>query len=186
MNITLEKIDSLRERANVSYAEAKEALEQNEGNMIDAIIYLEQENKTVYDRAKREEHRSRERVRQTARKEKCKTNADDFVEISKKVVNSLNETRVVMYNDDRVVFDISATIALIATAFLFPFTASVFVLGLLLGNRFKIVRKDKKSDALNSVLNKAADLTKNVSDSLKDKVNDVQVKEESKKEEVFE
>ncbi len=41
MNITLETINDLRERTNASYSEAKDALEQTGGDLIDAIIYLE-------------------------------------------------------------------------------------------------------------------------------------------------
>ena len=42
MEITLEKIDLLRKRANVSYKEAKHALEENEGNVVEALAYLEE------------------------------------------------------------------------------------------------------------------------------------------------
>lgn len=173
MNITLEKIDNLRERANVSYAEAKEALEANEGNMIDAIIYLENEDKTVYDRAKREQTRNREKERMNHRKEKYRNNADDFADSFKKLLKSLNDTRVVMYNNDRVVFDISMTITILTAAFLFPFAVGVFVIGLLMGNRFKVIRKDKKGDVLNTVLEKAAKMSQTVANNLKEKVNEV-------------
>lgn len=169
MEITLEKIDSLRERANVSYAEAKEALENSGGNMIDAIIALESDNKTVYDRVKKEKARAREHERVQARKEKYKSNADDFVDSSKKVINNLNETRVVMYNDQRVVLDISLTITIVAAVFAFPITMAVFIIGLLTGNRYKVVKKDAKTSSINSVLDKAAEVSKNVTDNLKKK-----------------
>ncbi len=154
MEITLEKIDSLRERANVGYAEAKEALEQNDGNMIDAIIYLESENKTVYDRAKRVTDRNRERERLHQRRAKCKAGTDELADSCQKMFKSLNETRVVMYNTDRVVLDISMTIALLGL-FVPPITFGIFIIALLTGNKFKIIRKDKKADVLNAVLNKA-------------------------------
>jgi hypothetical protein len=41
MNITLELIDELKERTNATYSEAKEALEQRNGELVEAIIYLE-------------------------------------------------------------------------------------------------------------------------------------------------
>ena len=40
--ITLEKIDQIVERTGVSYAQAKEALEKAEGDVVEAIIYIEQ------------------------------------------------------------------------------------------------------------------------------------------------
>ena len=45
MSINLEQIDELRKRANVSYEDAKNALEQNEGDIIKSLIYLEKQNK---------------------------------------------------------------------------------------------------------------------------------------------
>ena len=42
MEITLEMVERLREKASVSYAEAKQALEYSEGNLLDALIYLKE------------------------------------------------------------------------------------------------------------------------------------------------
>ena len=44
--ITLEKIDIVRERTGVSYSEAKEALEACEANVVDTLIYIEQAQKS--------------------------------------------------------------------------------------------------------------------------------------------
>jgi len=41
MEITLEKIELVKDRTGVSYREAKEALEATEGNVVDAIIAIE-------------------------------------------------------------------------------------------------------------------------------------------------
>lgn len=42
MEITLELVERLKEKANISYAQAKEALEYSGGNLLDALIYLEE------------------------------------------------------------------------------------------------------------------------------------------------
>ena len=48
--VTLEKIDIIRERTGVSYKEAKEALEQNDGQVIETIISIEEkQGKTWMD-----------------------------------------------------------------------------------------------------------------------------------------
>ena len=41
MDITLEMVDEVVNRTGVSYREAKEALEKNNANVVDAIIYIE-------------------------------------------------------------------------------------------------------------------------------------------------
>jgi len=43
MEITLEKIELVKDRTGVSYKEAKEALEQVDGNVVDAIIAIEEQ-----------------------------------------------------------------------------------------------------------------------------------------------
>lgn len=43
MEITLEMVERLKEKANVTYAQAKQALEYSGGNLLDALIYLEEQ-----------------------------------------------------------------------------------------------------------------------------------------------
>ena len=42
MEITLEKIELVKDRTGVTYAEAKAALEEAEGSVVDAIISIEE------------------------------------------------------------------------------------------------------------------------------------------------
>lgn len=46
MRITIEQVEKLRERANVSYEEARAALEKADGDLLEAMILLEREGKT--------------------------------------------------------------------------------------------------------------------------------------------
>lgn len=52
MKVTLELIDELRSRVNVSYEEAKRTLEKNDGDLIKSIIELEKKKGKKYDRDK--------------------------------------------------------------------------------------------------------------------------------------
>lgn len=45
-NITLEKIDIIRERTGASYREAKEALERSNGNVLEALIEFDDNKET--------------------------------------------------------------------------------------------------------------------------------------------
>lgn len=47
MNITMEQVEKLREYANVSYKEAREALEASGGDILQAVIELEKQGKTA-------------------------------------------------------------------------------------------------------------------------------------------
>ena len=50
MKVTLEQIDELRSRVNVSYEEAKRTLEKNDGDLIKSIIELENKKKNKNSR----------------------------------------------------------------------------------------------------------------------------------------
>ncbi len=47
MSIELEKVDAVIDRTGVSYKHAKEALELNNGDVLDAIVYLEEKGSTL-------------------------------------------------------------------------------------------------------------------------------------------
>lgn len=49
MEVTLELVDQLRKRADVSYEEAKAVLEEADGSLLDALILLEQRGKIRSD-----------------------------------------------------------------------------------------------------------------------------------------
>ncbi|MBS4535283.1 DUF4342 domain-containing protein [Clostridium sp. D2Q-14] len=46
MDISLEKIDTIRERTGVSYKEAKDVLERNDGDIVEALIDIENSKKS--------------------------------------------------------------------------------------------------------------------------------------------
>ena len=49
MNFTINDVDQVIERTGCSYREAKEALAQANGDVVDAIIYLENRERSSFD-----------------------------------------------------------------------------------------------------------------------------------------
>lgn len=47
VEINIEQIDAVRQRTNVGYKEAKEVLEKFDGNVVDAILYFESQDKVT-------------------------------------------------------------------------------------------------------------------------------------------
>lgn len=86
MSIDLESVDTVRERTKVSYSEAKEALEKTDGNVLDAIIYIEKNQKNVFNT--------------------IGDASNDFVESIKDIVKKGNVTRIKIKKDDKVLLDI--------------------------------------------------------------------------------
>ena len=103
MEITLEKIELVKDRTGVSYKEAKEALEFAGGNVVDAIIYIEENIDNDYSA-------------------KEKKTVDKVVNTVKETVRKGNVTKIRIYHGDDVVLNLPVTIGA-AGAILFPWGA---------------------------------------------------------------
>ncbi|GAB6181927.1 hypothetical protein JCM14036_32460 [Desulfotomaculum defluvii] len=130
MNSNLEHIDELKRRANVSYGDAKEALEHCNGDLLEALIYLERENKI-----KTEQNRS-------------------FSTKVKSLFHKANNTRFVITKKGRTVLDLSVTVSIIMTAFASYIVIPVLLLALVTGHKMKFEGKNGEDVKVNEALNK--------------------------------
>ena len=154
-----EKVDALRERANVGYEEAKSALERSNGDVLEAMIFLEREGKTSKSGS--------ENVNTGSASEKtcCKGTGKSFGEklkalIHKSTVNYL----VIDRNDERILrVPILATVLMLIV--LTPITITALVVSLFLGCRYSFEGQDEMKKA-NEVCTKAADLAEQVKDKV--------------------
>ena len=103
MEITLEKTELVKDRTGVSYKEAKEALEFAGGNVVDAIIYIEENIDNDFNT-------------------KEKKTVDKVVGSVKEAVRKGNVTKIRIYHGDEVVLNLPVTIGA-AGALLFPWGA---------------------------------------------------------------
>ncbi|HZX21706.1 MAG TPA: DUF4342 domain-containing protein [Clostridia bacterium] len=88
--ITLEKIDIVRERTGVSYKEAKEALEQNDGDVVETIIFIEEKHgKTWMDT--------------------MSVVGNEIVEKLKTVIKKGNVSRIILKKDGEVLLNVPVT-----------------------------------------------------------------------------
>ncbi|WP_294182381.1 DUF4342 domain-containing protein [uncultured Clostridium sp.] len=150
--ITLEKIDIIRERTGVDYTEAKKALEVSEGNVVDALIYIEQNKKSA--------------------KDSLYTTKDEFLEWLKNLVKKGNINRIKIKKDDKVVVDIpvNAGIAATLTALVWP---PLIAIGILTAVITQVTIEITKDDGTVEVVNKIIKGgVKNTVNDMKDKVFD--------------
>ncbi|MFL0195825.1 DUF4342 domain-containing protein [Clostridium sp. WILCCON 0269] len=150
--VTLEKIDIIRERTGVSYSEAKEALEFCDANVIDALIYIEQ-NKKSY-------------------KDNLYTTKDEFLEWLKDLVNKGNINRIKIKKEDRVVVDIpvNAGIAATLTALIWPPLIAIGILTAVITKvTIEITRDDGTVEVVNKIIKNGV---RNTVNDVKDKVYD--------------
>lgn len=137
MSITLEKIDLIRSRANVTYEEAKSALELNNFDEIEALIYLEKNKRTE--------------AKQTEPKPSQVSNGPSVWDQIKAFVAKVHAIRFVVENNQQILINIPLTILLLSLMILFPFIVTLLILGLVFGYKMTFVKSKTESYEINSM-----------------------------------
>lgn len=160
MEITLEMVDKVIERTGVSYAEAKRALEHSEGNVLDAIIYLEKEEET------KEENRYE--------------TIDEIKAWLKDLINKGNVTRIKVSKDDKKIVDVpvNAGIAAGVLAVIIPaLLAFVVVAAVVTKVTIEITMEDGTVQVVNKYITDKVqdikDVAQDLTEKVKDKVQDI-------------
>ena len=187
MEITLEMVERLREKANVSYAQAKEALEYSGGNLLDALIYLEE--KGAIPRAEGAYYSTRSetpppppsaeplpvRLPDGAKKQKAPKQPRSGRGGVRRFFNALRrwliDNELEIWRRDQPVTALPVLILVLLLFCAFWVTIPVLVLGLFLGFRYRFSGPDLERDDINGVMgdlaDTAADLGRQVMDELK-------------------
>jgi hypothetical protein len=149
MSVRLENIDELRKRANVSYEEAKEALEMTNDDMLEALIYLEKQNKIKSASSTAEGGRT-------------------LWDKIKAVIKKGNETKLVIHKREFTVISLPVTAAVIITIIAPYLTVIGLIIALLTGHRIKFEGKHGNLSNINQTLDKVS----TVIDSTKQKLTE--------------
>ncbi len=96
MEITLEKIELVKDRTGVTYKEAKDALEAANGNVVDAIIAIEE---TVDEKATK----------------KIGAQGEELIAKMKEAVKKGNVSRILVKKEDEVLINIPLNVGLLGT-----------------------------------------------------------------------
>lgn len=139
MSVSLEKIDMLMERANISYKEAKEALEKYDGDMVEALIYLEDAHKTG---PKTSNVNTGQKHYRHQRQQYHQRPQNDFFDDMKKFFDKMHKTSFVIGKKGKKVLDIPLTVAAIIILLTLPISLILLVLPYVFG--YKIVILDPK------------------------------------------
>ncbi|SRR6056297_214978 len=151
MKITLEQIDFLRERANASYREAKEALEQTEGDMVEALVLLEKQNK-VSDK-KQPSGKSNE--------------GTGFWDSVKNFFKKMNKIRFILRSEKSILINFPLTAALILAIFATPFVVVGILVALFAGYRIQFKTEKGEDMAVNKYFDKMSDSVRSMGEDLK-------------------
>ncbi len=134
-NITLEQIDLIMQRANVSYTEAKEALEQCGGDTVEALLLLEKANKV-----------------KPQSETSSNNNTSNASNACKGFLSRLHATSFIIRKDDQRIIDVPLTIAILALIFCSYISIVGLVIALILGYKVEITGENTVAEKINSTI----------------------------------
>jgi hypothetical protein len=149
MDITLEKIDIVRERTGASYREAKEALEKCNGEVVDAIIYLDEGA-----------------PKQGKWTETITVAGNEVVDRIKELIKQGNVTKIRIKKDNNTILDIPVTAGAIGTILAPQLAAIGAVVAILSKATLEIERPDKEVINLTEMVEKKAGVAREFIDEL--------------------
>ncbi len=154
-----EKVEKLREKANVSYEEAKAALEEANGDLLDAMILLEKQGKAE---KKKESYSTGEEKTELAvvgepeKKEKKEKHGNAFTDKLKELWHKSCENYFVVERDGEVLINLPICVFLLIMLFTFHVTLVAMVVALFFGCRYGFRGADEMKLA-NDVCDKASE-----------------------------
>lgn len=163
------KVEKLREKANVSYEEAKAALEQCGWDLLDAIVYLEREGKvpgeSAHHSTKAEAAASEPEPEQRSR---FAERATTFREQVVNLVRIGNRNHFAIHHKGKQVLSMPVTVLVILILCLNAWGLIALAAGLFFGLRYSITGSELGKPEVNEVMDKAANAAENVRETVED------------------
>jgi len=163
MNITLEMVDDVINRTGASYKEAKEALEFCDGNVLDAIVYIETVNSPG------------------VKKNEFKEASNEMLEKLKEIVKKGNVSRILFEKDEKILLDIPVIAGAVGALIFAGPTLVAIIAAIATGCEIKIITDDGQVINLNK---KTEEAMKNVKEKVDEFTNNIK-KEENEENEEF-
>ena len=163
----LEKVERLREKADVSYEEAKKALEECGGDLLDAMVYLEKQGKVKKPgRSSYTTQYEEPKIEEAAKTGKTSGGITDmlnrFLNWCGKLIQKGNETLFKVEKDGRNIIRIPVTVFVIVMILTFWILLGVMVVGLFFGCRYSFEGVKKVELDVNKAMDSAADTAEKI------------------------
>lgn len=160
-----ERVEALQQKAGVSFQDARQALEQNDWDMLNAFIQLEKEGKLSGNQAQTgstdqaKQPKKDPANHQTAQKvEGWLNRAIDWI---KSMIEKGNNNYFVISKDGKKVLDISVTVTVLLLLLLNGLIPLILILGLILGYRASY-RSDKEIAADRKIVREAEEAAQEI------------------------
>lgn len=140
MDITLEKIDKIRERTGISYKEAKEVLMKHNGDVLEALIDLEESKHTWSDN--------------------LSSKGEAVIESLREILRKGNVTKIVVKKDGDTIMNLPVTAGAIGAILALPVTALGLTAALVSKCSIEITKEDGEVINVNEMAEKTVDKVK--------------------------
>lgn len=157
MSVSLEQIEKLRERASLTYKEAKEILEQYNGDVLEALINLEGQAKLIPPKAE-------------ASESECWGTSKKLMKTVKRLFKKGNETKFVIRKSENKVIDLPVNVLLLFGILALPLTAAGILVALVTHHKLSFVRQNGEDMKINKTLDKISSCVTSVSNQVAEAV----------------
>lgn len=176
---TLDQVEKLSVMANISYEEAKAAIDKANGDLLEAIIYLEKQGKIqapagggYYSSEKtldtgagssKENYREKQ---DSCHKGKTFTFLKKIWKFCLKMIRKGNTNSFEVLNKDETKASFPVTVLALLLIFAFWVTVPLIVIGLFFGLRYRFNGPDFGGNTINDAMNSAAEAAENLKKSI--------------------
>lgn len=173
---TLQQVEELRRYADISFNEAKEALDETNGDILEAIINLEKKGKiespkgggfySTKDSGESSEKKGEEAKASQQSAKKASSSLSDmfhkFVAFMKKLFHQGNRNIFEVTKDGQRTMSIPVTVLVILMLFTFWFTVPLMVVGLFFGYKFSFSGPELGKEQVNRTMDQVSDVVDNL------------------------
>ena len=174
--ITIDQVEELRKYADISFNQAKEALEETNGDILEAIINLEKDGKInapkeggFYSSQNSKEKSQKSGGSQSPEGEYYDESGTSFSELVGKVsafldrlINQGNKNTLEIIKDGEKLMSIPVTVLLVLVVFTFWLTIPLLIIGLFFGYKYRFKGPDLGKENVNNAMNSASEAVENI------------------------
>lgn len=155
-----EMVETLRQHANVSYEEAKQALEETNWDMLEAMVLLEKQGKVKNSAGGT--YTTRQEPQPEKKEGQFKSAMARLGETLIRLIKKGNVNFFQVYRKNKLQFEIPVTVLILLVAFCFWVAIPLLVIGLFTDFRYSFRGPDLGKENINDAMNKASEFAENI------------------------
>ncbi|WP_346938425.1 ubiquitin [uncultured Clostridium sp.] len=176
-------VDTLRDKTNISYEEAKSALENSNWDILDAMLYLEEHGRVkkpsvsiFYTNEYKESYTNQKEVvnikeDRDNNNSKSRNNFDGIFEAICKAIDTCNNIFVEIRRRGRVLLKLPLTVLILLLFFAFWIIIPLMTVGLFFDIEFLVLAKNVNTDKVNKVFSEISKNVQNIKEKFKKGLN---------------